>query len=455
MWSLAEIAARLEGQLVGTSVDFERVVTDSRVDCSGALFVALPGPHYDGNHYVKAAYQAGAVAALVTQPVETVELPYCLVADTYLALQQLAHAWRMQLSSSVFGVTGSNGKTTCKSILATLLQQQGSTQATSGNLNNAIGLPLTILAARNPAYLVLELGANHPGEIATLTAIAQPSRAIITSIGRAHLEGFGDLTGVATAKGEIAQSIPAHGLLIHPAATPWESIWRQQAHHCRRWRFGFERSAEVWIDPQTMTTEWTTSGFATSFQAYVPDHAQPVDLLLPLPGRHNASNAIAACAAALDAGLPVHTLATGLAQVQPNARRLQPKQTPSGLRILDDTYNANPDSLLAGLEVLQQFTAPRVLVLGDCGELGSETHALHDDMGRQARQAGIGRLYALGSLAARAAYAFGAPSQTFTSHDQLVAQLLKDLDNDDLVLVKGSRAAAMERVVDQLLLLKT
>ncbi len=457
MWTLAQAVTSAGGRLQGADGPFDGVTTDSRQDCQGKLFVALSGERFDGHEYVAMAAERGAVAAMVSRPV-AIDLPQWIVGDPLLGLGLLASAWRARFAGRVIAITGSNGKTTCKEMIAAICRQVGSTRATLGNLNNAIGMPLTLLAARDEDFLILEMGANHPGEIAYLSGIAEPDVAVITNAGRAHLEGFGSLEGVAHAKGEIASGVRADGAFAFMADVPWTPLWAGLAGARRCIAFGTGPGAALRADPDSIRTRWDEDGFRTLFEAHLPGQAQALEIGLSLAGRHNVNNALAATALALALGLPVDAVVRGLATLQPVARRMQPRRTAEGVRLIDDSYNANPDSLAAAVDVLVDLPGRHLLVLGDFGELGPERAALHADMGRQAREAGVDKLFAVGDLAGLAAAAFSegraaeaAPAgAAFATQVGLLAALREQLQPDDVLLVKGSRLAAMDRVADAL-----
>ena len=265
MWALSEAAEQAGGYLTGVDAPFDRVVTDSRSDCTGALFVALRGERFDAHAFVPQAMANGAVAALVERPLD-LDLPQWVVDDTRLGLGRLAAAWRRRIPARVLAITGSNGKTTCKEMVAAILAQVGSVRATQGNLNNDIGMPLTLLRARDEAWLVLELGANHHGEIGYLTEIARPEAALIANAGRAHLEGFGSVEGVARAKGEIARGLPADGTFVVPGDAPWTALWRDLAQGRRLLTFGLDPACAVHADPAQVTGDWTEDGFCDPLQ---------------------------------------------------------------------------------------------------------------------------------------------------------------------------------------------
>jgi len=445
--SLADCADRVGGRLTGADAVFDGVVTDSRGDCRGQLFVALRGERFDGHDYVAKAAASGAVAAMVERPVAC-DLPQWVVADTLAGLGRLAAAWRERIPARVVAITGSNGKTTVKEMVAAILARAGKTRATEGNLNNHIGMPLTLLAARDEAFLILEMGANHHGEIDYMTRIARPEAALITNAGRAHLEGFGTVAGVARAKGEIAAGLPADGTFVFLADTPWTPLWRVLARDRRALTFGTGPTAQVRADAGDLALVWDADGFRTRFQADAAGRALTIELALA--GRHNVRNALAAIALATALDIEAMAIQDGLASLKPVRRRLQPRRTAGGIRVIDDSYNANPDSLAAAVEVLTGLPGRHLLVLGDFGELGSDSGALHETMGASARAAGVERLYAVGPLGARAVAGFGAGARHFDDQQGLLATLGAELEADDVVLVKGSRASGMDRVADAL-----
>ncbi|MBK1693676.1 UDP-N-acetylmuramoylalanyl-D-glutamate--2,6-diaminopimelate ligase [Chromatium weissei] len=451
MWTLSAAVAAVGGKLLGNDCAFASVGTDSRVDCNGQLFIALRGEHFDGHDHVAAAQAAGAVAALVDHSL-SLDIPQWIVADTRLGLGQLAAAWRQRFNGRVIALTGSNGKTTVKEMLAAILAQVGSVRATRGNLNNDIGMPLTLLAARNEDFLVLEMGANHFGEIGYLSAIARPELALITNAGHAHLEGFGSLDGVAAAKGEIAGGLSDDGVFIVPGDAPYLDLWRELAAGRRMLTFAVDAPADVSASTNSTQTLWNETGFRTEFIARSGERQLP--LVLHLAGAHNVRNALAATAAALALGIDDAAICAGLATMQPVAGRLNPRWStaPNGERfgIIDDTYNANPDSIAAAVAVLAQLEGRRWLVLGDLAELGANAAQLHEDVGRLTRAAGIEQLVTVGTLSAHASAAFGTGGVHFVDQQQLVAWLLPQLGAANRVVVKGSRSARMERIVNAL-----
>jgi UDP-N-acetylmuramoyl-tripeptide--D-alanyl-D-alanine ligase len=440
MFALSELLAPLGAELRGRDVRVSQVTTDSRGDADGALFVALKGERFDGHTFVADARAAGAVAALVSEFVD-VELPQLKVVDTLIGLQQMAAHWRSRFGIPVVAVTGSNGKTTTKQMLAAIMAARGPVLATQGNLNNHIGVPLTLLKLRGEhRTAVIEMGANHAGEIALLAAIARPDIGVVTQAGDAHLEGFGSRDGVAKAKGELFAALGANGVAAINAEDPYFPLWRALAGDASIIRFGLCDGVEVQaihIEPQI--------GGGTRFTLATPQGR--AEVLLPLPGRHNVMNALAAASCGIALGLEPAQIAIGLSRAEGIGGRLNWKTTPQGARLLDDSYNANPGSLRAGLELLAEQPGRRWLVLGNMAELGDSAAQLHADAGAAAKRLGIERLFAVGPMAGEAVRAFGAGGERFDDTEQLSAALAPRLDSTITLLVKGSRSARMERVV--------
>ncbi|MBI5040158.1 MAG: UDP-N-acetylmuramoyl-tripeptide--D-alanyl-D-alanine ligase [Gammaproteobacteria bacterium] len=435
---LSEAADLLRAKHAGMDVSFAGVSTDTRTLAADNLFFALVGPRFDGHEYLDQAQARGAAAAAVSRPVTT-QLPLLQVADTRLALGQLARHWRGRFTIPVVGVTGSNGKTTVKEMLASILGRNGAVLATKGNLNNDIGVPLTLaqLGAEHRSA-VIELGANHAGEIAYLTQLAQPTVGLVTNAGPAHLEGFGSLEGVARAKGELFAGLDAQATAVINADDRFAPLWRELAGARRVLSFGVQMDADV-------RATYTALAHGTELRMQTPQGR--VELLLSLPGRHNVLNALGATAAALAAGADLATIKDGLENLGGVSGRLQRKTRADGGLVLDDTYNANPASMRAAIDVLRELPGESWLVLGDMGELGDDAERLHAEIGEYARAAGLAGLFTLGTLSAQAGRAFGPKAQVFGELDALVAALRTQLHPDINLLVKGSRSAGMERVV--------
>lgn len=447
MWTLSQASDHVGGRVEGADVGFRSVGKDSRGDCAGQLFLALRGERFDAHDFVAQARQNGAVAAMVEHRLD-VDIPQLLVGDVRLALGRLAAAWRDRFRGKVIAVTGSNGKTTCKEMIAAVLTRVGEVRATQGNLNNDIGMPLTLLEARDEDYLVLEMGANHPGEIGYLTDIGRPDVAVITTAGRAHLEGFGSVEGVAIAKGEIARGLREGGTFIVSSDSPWTDLWRRVAAGHPVLTCGSALSADVRSPVDAVTSVWDEGGFRSEFSVRIG--GEDLDLELPLAGVHNVRNALTAVAVASVLGIGPEPIRAGLAGLKPVAGRLNPRAGDGGLRVIDDTYNANPDSVRAAIDVLMGLPGRHWLILGDLGELGPDASELHRGLGEAARASGVDALYTVGKLSALAAEGFGPEGRHFSDQASLIADLRGRLGPNDLVLVKGSRLAAMERVVDAL-----
>ncbi len=443
LFTLSQAAQWLHARQIGQDVAVESVGSDTRGLTPGQLFVALQGPHFDGHAFAGQAREQGAAALLVQRQLDC-PLPQLLVDDSRAALGRLAGAWRSTLRGRVVAITGSNGKTTCKEMVAAILGQAGSVAATRGNLNNDIGVPLTLLGFRDQDYLVVEMGANHPGEIAYLSAIARPDLSLITNAGRAHLEGFGSLDGVARAKGEIISGTARNGAFMLNADDAYAGLWRELAEKRRVLSFGMDRPAEVSLQPGSWDLRLDDDGFHSSCVFRTPRGALAIELRLA--GRHNLMNALAAVSVAEALHIEPDAIRAGLAGLRPVAGRLCPQAGVNGSHVIDDSYNANPDSLGAALDLLGQLPGRRWLVLGDMGELGADAAALHREIGRRARGRGIERLWATGELSAEAVAGFGDGGRRFADREGLSAELRTQLGADDLVLVKGSRAAAMDRV---------
>ena len=431
---LSEIAAMVDGELIGADAPVDAVSTDTRSVEPGQLFIALRGARFDAHDFVPDI--ADAAGAMVEHLCDTA-LPQILVDDARLALGRLARAWRERLNVVVIGLTGSNGKTTVKEMLASILAECGSVIATRGNLNNDIGLPLTVLGIRDAYdFAVIEMGANHPGEIAYLTRIARPQVALITNAGPAHLEGFGDIEGVARAKGEIFEGLGADGIAVINADDAYADYWRGLNHGRAVLTFGIEQPADF-------RGKRSDDGAILHIECPLGT----IDVPFALSGQHNVSNALCASAAASAVGASAAAIRDGLHHMRAVGGRLQEKPAHRGARLIDDSYNANPASTRAAIDVLAARTGRRWLVMGDMGELGGDAPSLHADIGRYASDAGIDRLYALGEMSRMAAEAFGPEGRHYADWKALAEAVDEALADDVTVLVKGSRSMRMERLV--------
>ena len=446
MMLLSQAAQILGCELIGHDVLFTAVSSDSRAINTGDLFIALQGEHYDGAAFVATATQSGAVAALVNAASykdDKSPCPILVVENTRLALGRLAAHWRTQFNIPVVAVTGSNGKTTVKEMLASILRaasnSDGAVLATIGNLNNDIGMPLTLLKLRAAhRYAVIEMGMNHAGEIEYLTRLAQPDVAIINNAGNAHLAGLGSIGAVARAKGEIFTGLSPRGTAIINADDTYAPLWRELAGNHTIIEFGLNNNA-------TVHAQWQVQDYGAHIEVSMPQgnfNAQ-----LQVPGEHNVRNALAATAAASALHIPLSAIAIGLENFSGVTARLQRKTTLHGATLIDDSYNANPASMHAALDVLAQSAGKKILVLGDMGELGEDAARLHGEIGAEALHFGVNQLLALGKLTLHAVHTFGPGARHFEHVEDLCAELDKSLDTDSTVLVKGSRFMRMERVV--------
>lgn len=453
MMLLSQAAKILGGTLIGADAHFTAVSTDSRAIAKGDLFVALQGERFDGSEYVAGAAESGAVAALVNKVSyhrnkathgEATPCALLLVEDTRLALGQLAAYWRQQFEVALVGITGSNGKTTVKEMLGEILREYaGDTNAvlvTKGNFNNDIGMPLTLLKLRSSyRYAVIEMGMNHPGEIDYLTRLASPDVVLVNNATSAHLAGLGTVEAVARAKGEIFAGLPQQGVAVINADDEFAPMWRDMA--------GFHRVIDFGLDVQAaVRATWRPQGFGVLAEVVTPQGGFSVEL--QVPGAHNVRNALAATAAAVALNIPLAAISGGLKNFGGVAGRLQRKAALHGAVLIDDTYNANPASLLAAMKVLAQAQgSKKILVLGDMGELGADAPHFHAEIGAEARNLGIQKLLALGDLSGYAVDEFGEGATHFKRIEDLLACLEQHLDAASTVLVKGSRFMKMERVV--------
>jgi len=443
--TLGEFAQSCGGTLRGTDRTYTGVSTDTRTLKAGELFVALRGPRFNANDFVAAAESAGAAGAVVDTPVER-QLAQVVVPDTQVALTPSSAAWRSQFAMPVVGVAGSNGKTTVKEMTAAILERAGTTLATRGNLNNHIGVPLTLHRLDGThRYAVVEIGANRAGEVADLVKLARPTVGLITNAGAEHLEGFGSLEGVARAEGEMVAGLDDSATAVINADDAFASLWRGMARG-RITTFGVAQPAD--FSAGDIHTEIGSSGFVTRFTLRSPAGVMPIEL--HLAGGHNVLNALCAAAAATAAGATLDDVRAGLATMRPVPGRLQFKTAPSGAWIVDDSYNANPSSMKAGIEVLAGVDARRWLVMGDMGELGSFADDSHGEIGRFARNHRIDRLFATGQLSRLAVEAFGPGGEWFADTVSLARAVNAELTREVCVLVKGSRSNRLERVVEAL-----
>lgn len=410
---------------------------DTRKLRTGNLYAALVGERVDGHRFIHDAAGRGAHAALVSRPVEAT-LAQIEVDDVVVAMGRLARAWRARMPAQVVGITGSNGKTTVKTMLAGILRQVAPTLATRGNYNNEIGVPLTLAALdEKHRFAVIEMGCGQPGDIAWLASLVDPDIGLVTNAGPAHLERLGSIEGVARTKGELFADLGAGDIAIINRDDGFYPLWAGLCPDARQISFGLSPSADVRLESREQGPR-----VITPYGNF--------DLQCPLAGQHNQFNALAATAAALALEVEPATIAAGLASVETIPGRLSSHAMPGGWNLIDDSYNANPASLYAGLQVLAEYPHPRWLVLGEMAELGDESTRLHREIGHTARDLGVDRLLVIGAHAGAVADAFGPGSEVFQRHEDMADALEQTLGEGVTVLVKGSRSAHMERIVDRL-----
>jgi len=445
--SLAGLARVADGVLHGADAPFAAVTTDSRALEPGSLFVALRGERFDGHQFVPDVQARGAAGALVERPAAT-SLPQVVVRDALAGLTAFASAWRAAFDGRVVGVTGSNGKTTVKEMLGAILACEGPTLVTRGNLNNHIGVPLTLCRLEpTQRYAVIEMGANHRREIAHLASIARPDVGLVINAGPAHLEGFGGLEGVAQGKGEMFEALGAGGTAVINADDRYAPFWRGLARGAGRvLTFGVREHAD--FSARDVGGVAAGEGFTTEFELVTPAGERRVRLALA--GEHNVMNALAAAAAAHGAGATLEAIVEGLGRMRPVAGRLEEKRLPGGARLIDDSYNANPASVRAGLRALSALEGEHWLVLGEMRELGEASPQLHAEIGEFARACGVARLFAVGDEARHAVETFGAGATWFKDVEDMTAVLAGELHPGVTVLVKGSRSNRLERVAEAL-----
>lgn len=445
---LSDLRGPLEGRILGQDAEFDGVATDSRKPMPGRLFVALQGPNFDGHEFLEQARFQGAKAALVSRSVAT-DLPQLQVPDTRLGLGRLGQWWRLNhFQGSLIAVTGSNGKTTVKEMIFQVMGGDACGLKTQGNLNNDIGVPLTLLGLKpEHHFAVVEMGANHAGEIAYSTGLACPDVGVITNAGPAHLEGFGSLLGVAQAKGELVATMPSPGTAILNADDRFFNFWKAQSSLHRLLTFGLGKKAQVrgeMIGPLIFSGGRFRNSFVVNLEG------ERFEIELALAGHHNVVNALAAIAVGVAAGIEVDLIQSRLAQVLPVSGRLCPLPGRSGSWLLDDCYNANPASFEAGLEALLALGGEPWVILGAFGELGQDTDWWHARVGTLAKEQGVTRLFAVGQASRAAVKAFGSGAHHFENQEVLLDAVAADLNSEARVLIKGSRSQQLEKIVQAL-----
>jgi len=440
---LSEIVQAVGGRLLGEDLSVSAVSIDTRTLAKNDLYIAIKGPSFDGHGFIDKAEAAGASAVLVAQECDTA-LSQIVVKDTRLALAELAGTWKNKAKVKTVAVTGSNGKTTVKEMIAAILSVDAKILFTQGNLNNDIGVPLTLLKLQEQhQYAVIEMGANHSGEIAYSSRFAQPDIAIITNVGAAHIEGFGSLDGVAKAKGEIVASLNAEGVAILNRDDAFYALWKGIAQDRKVISFGLHQSADV--RATEIKSNENSAGFESHF--ILSTAKAEVTIKLSLAGQHNVVNALAAAASCLTLGIELPQIKLGLEKMQPVVGRLQALVGKKGSLIIDDTYNANPSSVKAALEVLIKSKGEPWFVMGALGEMGPESIKKHQELGELIKSMNVVRLLTIGSDAESTSTIFGNGATFFNSQAQLIAYLEQQLEGNESVLIKGSRSQKMENIV--------
>ena len=449
---LSAIADFCVGQLVGNDLTLDKVMTDSRADCSGALFVALVGERFDAHEFIKTAENQGAVALMVSRKVDS-RLPQVVVEDTEKALGQLARFVRQEVNPKVIGITGSAGKTTVKELVASILRLKSAAHkenvlATKGNFNNHIGVPLTLLELNQEhEFAVIEMGANHKGEIAYCAGLAKPNVSVINNVEPAHLEGFGSIEGVAEAKSEIYQALGENGTAIINLDCEFASKWQEEFIDCHKITVSRHKDAHFSANNVHLNSEGLVTFDLIKRHLTGKDS---VTVTLQLAGLHNVSNALVAAAICSQFEVGLNTIKQGLEQAGEVKGRLNLIAGQQGCLIIDDTYNASVGSVKAAIDVLVSKEGEPIFVFGDMGELGAESERYHKEIGAYAKEQGVEKLFATGTEVAHTVDAFGDGGSLFADKEALIAAMKGQLDSKQIILIKGSRGARMEQVVQAL-----
>ena len=446
--TLTELAQAVNGELIGENLSINAISTDSRTLKIGDVFIALQGPTFDGHKFLTQASELGCSAVIVHKAQADLSIAQIIVKDTHKALGEIGAYVKAKVAPKTVAITGSSGKTTVKDMVAAILSRLGNVLATNGNFNNDIGVPLTLLRLEaQHDFAVVELGANHLGEIAYTSALVKPDVAIINNIAAAHLEGFGDLCGVARAKGEIFSGLTPEGVAIYNQDTQWADKWQWRLTDKKVLRFSCKDIADCYSEQETLDENGCANFMLTT-------SVGSTVIKLTVPGHHNVCNAVAAATIALEFGASLDDIRLGLAQMSEVKGRLNLHQLNSQTKLIDDTYNANVESINAASDLLASYPGRRILILGDMGELGGEARRYHQEVGQHAKSKNIDDLLTLGVLSQNASEAFyqgqQGQSQHFSSKENLLSRLQLLLQGEEqqvTILVKGSRSAHMEYVV--------
>jgi len=452
---LSDIANAVGGKLVGQDISITEISTDSRALAPGDVFLALKGLNFDGHRFVDKAVEQGC-AAIIVDNAQDVDIAQIIVADTHQALGKIAAYVKQQVAPKTVGITGSSGKTTVKEMTAAILSRLGSVLATKGNFNNDIGVPLTLLRLeKTHDFAVIEMGANHIGEIAYVSELTRPDVAVINNIAAAHLEGFGDLCGVARAKGEIFEGLPENGVALYNKDCKYANKWQWRLVDKKVRQFSCLNTSDCHSSDVILDDDG-----CASFK--LNTHIGNTFIELTVPGKHNVCNAVAAAAIAIEFGASLDDIRLGLAEMRPVQGRMNLHQLDDGFKLIDDTYNANVESIKAATDLLANYPGRRILILGDMGELGSDARSYHQEVGEYAKSQQIDDLLTIGVLSQSASDAFNNhtenKAQHFSSRETLIAALSDMLVNEQQqvsILVKGSRSAHMEHVVADVLAWRT
>jgi UDP-N-acetylmuramoyl-tripeptide--D-alanyl-D-alanine ligase len=437
--SLKSLQQKFSWQLVGANCSFDSVSIDTRTIQPGDLYVALVGDNFDGHDFAAAAIEKGACAVLSSKKL-AIAAPQLIVSDTRLGLAMIANTVRNQFNGILISLTGSAGKTTVKEMLAAIFAVKGEVLATKGNLNNEIGVPLTLLQLEQfHDYAVIEMGAGKPGDIHYLSQITSPEIAILLNAKPVHLDGMGSVEGVAQTKGEIFENLSSKCHAIINLDDDFADLWKQRIDTAQIVTFGLSADADVRAENIELSAD------SAKFNLLANNHIQAVNL--SVAGAHNVANALAAAAAAIAAGLSISEIAQGLTAFSGVDSRLNRCGGINGCIVIDDSYNANPEAMMAAIDVLAMQAGNHVLVIGDMGELGEKADQFHFEIGQYAKQNKVSRMLAVGELSRHAIRGFGADGEWFSSQQELISSLINSVKKTDVVLIKGSRSAAMENVV--------
>mgnify|MGYP001304639149 CR=1 FL=1 len=444
-FQLSDAAKILNANLLGEDTKFYNVGTDTRTLKKGDLFVAINGQNFDGHNFISVAEKKGAVGAVVEREVKG-EIPFLKVQDSIEGLGLLAAAWRKKSKSFVIGITGSNGKTTLKEMCNSIFQQSHTVLSTAGNLNNSIGLPLTLLRLQGEKFAIVEMGASTSGDIQYLTKLTRPNVAILNNAGRAHLEGFGSVEGVARAKAEIIQGLDKNGTFVFNADDKFADLWSSLSREYRQISFGIKNDSLISSKEGSYTIEWNGYEFYCSFEVKTPE--ENFNVRLHLAGQHNRMNALAAIAASYATKINTSDIKVGLNSLRPIPGRLSPLRGIGDCRLIDDTYNANPDSVIAALDVLKAAPGKRTLILGDLVELGKNQNDHYEELGKYASDAGIDTLITCGEACKHTHEGFFGEAIHFYDKESLINEIGINLSSDDSILIKGSRKSSMNLIVE-------